>query len=485
MGLLGIAGAVSGMGEGLSRGLQGFQNAVTADYLNAQQNERLKAREDVAYTRRRFDIEEERRFNEQLRSKLAEEQFSNREREAAQTMALKKKYQPDELELERGAFEARKPLREAEANEKIEAEMKGVKAKAGDRDYMKGAQALHDITAPKADQAQAKLIKLKIEQDERVQRAQDDYVEAVRRGDPQQVKDAKLAMTAAMGQVLDQERATNTLVGTLAKEAGNEITRLSAELSKVLPGDEAYTSIKSQLEKAKANLETYQTYVRGYIGAQEEKKPAPGPIKDRFQSSLGGGASGSWGEPSASATPPVPTRPAGLITVPEPSQTEQTYLGKAFNEPGVPQAPPPQAAAPDSSAPLATMAGRAAQQVETGAGLVTQRAKEGIAQGMRPYAAPPPPSPVTIEPRASAAPSREQTSAIFQRLDPQDRRDITSIARRAKQASSPEQRRALEDELRNRILNAFQPIYRTTSSLSGRNLTQDVLDFMATLLRGR
>lgn len=280
MGLLALAGAVSGSGQAVTHGLSNLQTAVNADMLNAAQDKRVQAREDTAYARQRFNIADERAYTQQREQELyslsqqrkdteATAEIERTKRNAVPAAEAKAAVENAALDQEGGlagkrakvamqANEFGKPLRDAQAQEKTENEIKDLTTKGDNESYTKAVKVLKDANSSPHERAAAKLVMQQWQ-------ARVEYGNALESGDPAKIKQAEARLEAAIGNPRDTKKADQISAAAGAKEAGNEIGRLEANLAKIesamqmeTPGSPGYTRLTAEQDRIKQQIENLQ-----------------------------------------------------------------------------------------------------------------------------------------------------------------------------------------------------------------------------------
>ena len=392
MGLLALAGAVSGMGQGLERGLSQMQTQIGADALAENANKRLVAREDTAYQRKRFDITEERAYSDVLRRKLFEEQEANKDTIGANDLkrrekGLEKKAELDEKEfdaggglrgkkreedtdaeikkkekttradlaLSEGTIEQRAgiaskesaagaPLREAQRKEKTESEIKNTTELGGNQDYLKGKTAIADAGESSGQRAQAQAVTFKLQQDRELAQASDAVVAAVKSGDQAAIDQAQNVYLAKAGKLMEAQKIDQTTAAQGMRETGAEITRLSTIMKDMVPGDPNYEKTKRLLTEAEAMHGAFTARAAQLSGAKTgQPKQEVFQIKDPRD---------KGGPPPAGG---MVARAKGEKTVGGPSANQQAEMGAAtagMDLPQVENTPPPATTPPPAGGPL-------------------------------------------------------------------------------------------------------------------------------------
>lgn len=370
MGLLSLAGAVSGMGQGLERGLSQLQAQVGAAGIAEEADKRVVARENTAYQRRRFDIEDERKYSDQLRAKLFAEQEQQKDIVADHDLTRKEKNLGREAEIEEKQFDTRsglrkktrdegttaeiekdekkyqagltrrednvdregriatkefesgKPKRTAERKEKIEGAIEETTALAGNKDYLTGKQAIADAGESRSHRVQADVQAHALERVKHLEGLQDKVVEAAESGDHEALVKANRAYLAASGKLMESEKLDQAAASALMRDTREQIRYLQVAMRDMVPASPEYKAAEMTLKDLQQMNQAAQTRLASTSGVTLPQTPKPGTmqIKDRFA-------------PQEKPGGMIAEAKKGTRTVPPPSASEQQDMAAATGAP--------------------------------------------------------------------------------------------------------------------------------------------------------
>jgi lysozyme len=374
MGMLQWAGMVSGAGQGLERGLSQMQAQIGAHGLAEEADKRLVAREDTAYTRKRWDINDERAYSDTLREKLyqegrrhtdqtAEDELSRRERNLGRTagieeresderkslrdkignekverdigdtekktlagLSLEAKTVEQRAELAAKTFKVGEGLRADTRREAVQGKIEDTVALGENEPFRKASQSIVDAAVPTSEkEARAAQVKAsnvdtetktyKLTQDKEIGAATDAIVAAINTGDQAKIQRAMEVHLAKSGKLMEAQKIDQTTAATLAKETSIEATRLRTEMDKQVPGDPQYESNKrrlTQVEAMNAAFTARALLLSGSIAPAGPKAYQITDPRDAKKAAPGGMVTEAQKTPTEPAPPaPAPTPPSG------------------------------------------------------------------------------------------------------------------------------------------------------------------------------
>lgn len=331
MGLLAFAGSLKGAGDAVSKGLNNFQNALTAQMLQEKgqdfTREQTKGAQDFSREqadtlakRARFNIDDERAYTAKREAELYQLGRGRKAAEAEEDIDLRGKLAPkkaevltkefelekplsrakgkeaidsqaalvdDQAGLERKKFDAGKSLRKDTAVEEITTEVTKATMLAENKAWLKAQMILANAKESSASRAQAAKTMFELEQGKDGAKIRDEYVKLVAdpNADPAVVQKARDRWAAYAMKPGESEKidATNAAAGM--REAGNEIVRLQAMMKDQVPGTPEYAALGRRLSNAEASRDAYDIRVRELTGTKAAAAKEKPKITDRFKTS--------------------------------------------------------------------------------------------------------------------------------------------------------------------------------------------------------
>lgn len=324
MGLLALAGSISGAGKAAERGLGNFQAALTTQMLQKGSQDFIRERDETANTRAQFNIQEERAYTERLLS----ESRAYTEGAPRRAMDTAEALQPRSSALAARTFEQEKPTRDAAAKEDIVNEVTKATLLAENKAWLKAQTILSSTKESSASKAQAAKTMFELERGQRGAKLQDDFLalEADPQADPAQVSQARAAWSSFSTKPGESEKIDASHASAGLKEAGNEIVRLQSMMSLQMPGTPEYVAITRRLQNAEYAHDAYDARLRELTGAKSnpaESLQTDLSKLDPWQTS-----------PLRKTTSPNPAKNTGLLTTPTTSTMRPRTLDEAVEEAG-------------------------------------------------------------------------------------------------------------------------------------------------------
>ncbi len=250
MGMLALAGVISGAGQEASKGLLNIQNYAMQKGLNEQSA-------NLTHTNRMAELEKERGLTAQMERDLQSQ-------------------------------------RDTAASGRLQTEIKGRENLASTESFNRSAEAeSNQARLENSPEYKARVRGTEAEADfkERAGKLRSDLAEAVKSGDKDQIAKAKKAVETHEAKPWELEHNTMVAVASGLRESAHELTRLMAVQAKQIEGTPEYMSVQKQIERVQGELNAYNARLKELTqaGETEPGKPKPGPA---------GGAAGAGGGPS-------------------------------------------------------------------------------------------------------------------------------------------------------------------------------------------
>lgn len=294
-GLVGAALA-SGFGQGMANAAQQGMSYMTTSMLLKEREEmeqrRLQLMEGYATGRenRGYAHAEQMQKNSQgFQRGTRQEEFGMGQaaadlavsrQEAANERAREKALDPSRIAQEAKADEARydagDSLREKQRQEEISSEIDKTTALGGNKTYTSAIAALTNAEESSSQKADAALKIYQLKMTKEGQQYQDDYVEAVKSGDPGRIAKAKSAWEAFAEKPWEMDKVHGQLAAQGLREAGNEIVRLQAMMKDALPGSPQAMAIERRLANAEAERSAYSAVLKRSLHSPDTSPAGPG-----------------------------------------------------------------------------------------------------------------------------------------------------------------------------------------------------------------
>jgi len=290
MGLLALAGAVSGMGQGLQQGLSQVNQGVIASGLAQEADKRARERDAEAYQRQRWNIEDERRYSDQLRAKLFEEK---REQEG---ILEKDRLAREEGNVEQKAriadktYEAGKGLKDKEAQDLTRREKDKARDLAGDPTYTQDVQKLADAKESRSQRIEGDIKERALADTKNLAVLRDKVVAAAESGDHDALVKANRAYLAFSGKLMESEKLDQAAATALMRDTREQIRYLQVAMKDLVPGSPEYEAAKLTMADLQQMNQAAQARIAGTSGVTLPKTAQTGgvQIKDPFAGKVPG-----------------------------------------------------------------------------------------------------------------------------------------------------------------------------------------------------
>lgn len=290
MGLLALAGAVSGMGQGLQQGLSQVNQGLIASGLAQEADKRARERDAEAYQRQRWNIEDERRYSDQLRAKLFEEKRNQEATLEEDRLTREEKQVGRKAALAKTTYEAGRDLEDTKATDVTRREKDKARDLAGDPTYTQDVQKLADAKESKSQRIEGDIKLQALADTKKLATLRDKVVEAAESGDHDALVKQNRAYLAMAGKLMESEKLDQTAATALMRDTREQIRYWQVAMKDMVPGSPEYESAKLTMADLQQMNQAAQARLASTSGVTLPKTAQPGgmQIKDPFAGKVPG-----------------------------------------------------------------------------------------------------------------------------------------------------------------------------------------------------
>lgn len=288
MGLLTLAGMVSGAGEGLSKAASQTM-AVYSEFALREERDKMEMRRQqlleshaLAREQRGYEHAEKMQAGQQAFARgQQQEQFGQRQVEATLSRQQQedqakrereRQRNPDEIAADAAAdkakFEAGANTRTAKRTEEAQSEIDHTDLLVNSPTYLQSQQALAAAKESPSQKIEAAIKTFQLEGSREEKRFQEDYVKAVQSGDKKKIDSAKRAYEAFAQKPWEADKVDAANVTAGLKEASIEVTRLQSMMKDAPPGSPEAQVLQRRLSNAEAAHDAYDVRLRQLTGTK-------------------------------------------------------------------------------------------------------------------------------------------------------------------------------------------------------------------------
>lgn len=285
MGLLTFAAGLKGANEGAQKGLDQRQAMLSSQALQLGSQDFAREQADTAYTRSRFNVEDERKYTAQREQELYKLGRGRKAAEASEDLETRAGLVEKKALVDRQESDAGKGLRKDLAVEDITNEVTKATMLAENKAWLKAQMILSNAKESSHSRALAEKTMFDLEQGKGSAKVRDAYLALLAdpNADPEKLAKAKQAWAGYTDKPGEAEKIDQQSIQVGLREMSVEVTRLQGMLKDQIPGTPEYDALQRRLNNAEAAQEAYDLRLRELTGTKPKvkaKRTVDDPFKD-------------------------------------------------------------------------------------------------------------------------------------------------------------------------------------------------------------